>query len=247
MLSLAEAARLQADGHGRDRTEKRGAGGPSIALNLNGKVMEPRHAKSHPFDYELGKERKRRRTAGGGAVGYVVDTGASTGGAAQTEVPVRGTTVHAYADVVDLGYCTEETGRRLFDLWVRASRTDDRFFQGSLIYMPVYEAKVDTWESLRKRSPFSITTLIMAGAKVEDGGGEWSLPTVVWNAYRQVPWASFRERRGSMQRKLASRLEDWGWQAGMGTLFTPVARIEALQAMSEAIFDLPGRPTRLTE
>jgi hypothetical protein len=61
--------------------------------------------------------------------------------------------------------------------------------------------------SLRLRSPFSITAMIMVGARVRDGGGPVS---DVQRACRQH----------------AQRI-------GVGTLFNPVARIEAVQAMSE--------------
>jgi hypothetical protein len=50
------------------------------------------------------------------------------------------------------------------------------------MYLPVYEHSVDTFErcfvmlpvannSLRHRSPFSVTVIIMVGARIEDGGG----------------------------------------------------------------------------
>jgi hypothetical protein len=64
--------------------------------------------------------------------------------------------------------------------------------------------------SLRLRSPFSITAMIMVGARVRDGGGPVS---DVQRACRQH----------------AQRI-------GVGTLFNPVARIEAVQAMSELPF-----------
>jgi hypothetical protein len=57
-----------------------------------------------------------------------------------------------------------------------------------LFYIPVFDPEIDTWEryvapgdtfrdrpddlrSLRKRSPFAITAMLMIGAKCEDAGG----------------------------------------------------------------------------
>ena len=59
--------------------------------------------------------------------------------------------------------------------------------------------------SIRARSPFSISALICIGAKVLDAGGPVS----------------------DLQRQSREHAE----QIGMSTLFTPVARIEVVQAM----------------
>lgn len=48
---------------------------------------------------------------------------------------------------------------------------DSRFFDGASDYVPIFDSS-DTWESLRERSPFTITALIMVGAKIEDAGKE---------------------------------------------------------------------------
>ena len=59
--------------------------------------------------------------------------------------------------------------------------------------------------SIRKRSPFCLTAIVMVGAKVEDAGGPVS----------------------ALQRKAREHAE----KIGMSTLFTPIARIEVVQAM----------------
>jgi hypothetical protein len=56
------------------------------------------------------------------------------------------------------------------------------------------------------RSPFSITAIIMVGARVRDGGGPMS----------------------DVQRQCLQHAQ----KIAVGTLFHPVARIEAVQAMS---------------
>jgi hypothetical protein len=102
--------------------------------------------------------------------------------------------VHAFPDVVSLGIVQEEEARQLFDL----------YFSGSNAFLPIYDPSYDTWDSLRLRSPFSLSAIIAVGARVRDGGGPIS----------EVQRASTEHAR----------------KIGLGTMWTPVARIEAVQA-----------------
>ncbi|WVQ71655.1 hypothetical protein IAR50_001195 [Cryptococcus sp. DSM 104548] len=102
---------------------------------------------------------------------------------------------HAYPDVVSAGYVDEEEGRAMMQV----------FYSGSSNFIPCYDPAVDTWDSLRHRSPFSITAIIWAGARVRDGGGPHS----------------------EMQKACRSHAEF----IAKGTLFNPVHRIEAVQSM----------------
>lgn len=81
------------------------------------------------------------------------------------------------------------------------------FYAGSSNFIPCFDPSQDTWESLRSRSPFSITAIIMVGARVRDGGGAISDVQRLCREYAQ--------------------------RIAVGTLFNPVARIEAVQAMSK--------------
>lgn len=74
-----------------------------------------------------------------------------------------------------------------------------------LIYMPCFDPDVDTFDSLLKRSPFCITTFVMVGAKVKEAGGPVS--------------------------ELHKLCREHAEKIGMSTLFSPVARIEVVQAM----------------
>jgi hypothetical protein len=103
--------------------------------------------------------------------------------------------VHAFPDVVDLGLVSETEARELFDL----------FFSGSSNFLPVYDPTYDTWTDLRMRSPFSISAIVAAGARVRDGGG---------------PMSNTQRVALDHSRKIA-----------LGTLFNPVTRIEAVQSM----------------
>jgi hypothetical protein len=109
---------------------------------------------------------------------------------------VKKTHVHAYPDVVELGIVTEDEGRELMSI----------YYSGSSNFIPCYDPSFDTWDSLKIRSPFSITTIVMVGARVRDGGGPVSEAQRLCREHAQ---------------KIAQ-----------GTMFNPVARVEAVQAMS---------------
>jgi hypothetical protein len=93
------------------------------------------------------------------------------------------------------------------------------FYAGSSNFIPCFDPSQDTWDSLRARSPFSITSIIMVGARVRDGGGP----------------ISDTQR---LCREHAQRI-------AVGTLFNPVARIEAVQAMSEPKSSMPCHVNQL--
>ncbi|KAL7424072.1 hypothetical protein Q5752_001657 [Cryptotrichosporon argae] len=105
------------------------------------------------------------------------------------------THVHAYPDAVTEGFVSEEEGRELMRI----------FYAGSSNFIPCFDPTFDTWEALRVRSPFSITAIIMVGARVRDGGGPIS----------------------EVQRLCLEHAQ----RIAVGTLFNPVPRIEAVQAM----------------
>ncbi|WVQ62049.1 uncharacterized protein L199_000183 [Kwoniella botswanensis] len=71
--------------------------------------------------------------------------------------------------------------------------------------MPCFDPEYDTWDSLRKRSPFAITTIIAVVTKCEDAAGPPS----------------------ELQLKSREHAE----KMAMHSLFTPVSRIEIVQAM----------------
>jgi hypothetical protein len=94
MLSLAEAARLKADGHvaeGEDPME-------------SAAVEETRKA-AHPFDYTVttGNKRRRGQRERHDSKGVLPGT--------------RGDHIHAFVDAVEAGFVTEKRGRELFDLY----------------------------------------------------------------------------------------------------------------------------------
>lgn len=103
--------------------------------------------------------------------------------------------IHAFPDVIALGIVQEREARELFDL----------YFSGSNNFMPVFDPEVDTWDSLRVRSPFSVSSIVAVGARVRDGG-----------------------RPMSETQRLAL---DHSRRIAIGTVFAAVARVEAVQAM----------------
>lgn len=100
-----------------------------------------------------------------------------------------------FQDVVTKGIITEHEARQLFQI----------FYHGCSTFLPIFEASVDTYESLRERSPFAVTVICMVAAKVRDGGGPPS--EVYLKCLEEVQTIS------------------------CATLFSPVARQEAVQAM----------------
>ncbi|WRT67181.1 uncharacterized protein IL334_004147 [Kwoniella shivajii] len=103
--------------------------------------------------------------------------------------------VHAFSDAVAEGLVSEEEGKEMINI----------YYQGSSNFIPCFDPKHDTWDSLRVRSPFALTTMIFVGARVRDGGGPHSPTQTLCRAHAE---------------KIA-----------VNTLFHPVQRIEAVQSM----------------
>ncbi|KAI9513069.1 hypothetical protein F5148DRAFT_1158448 [Russula earlei] len=79
------------------------------------------------------------------------------------------------------------------------------FFHGCSTFLPVFDASVDTFASLHERSPFAVDSICMVAARVRDGGGK---PSDVYNKCLQEVQS-----------------------ISCATLFAPVLRVEAVQAM----------------
>ncbi|OCF36645.1 hypothetical protein I316_01898 [Kwoniella heveanensis BCC8398] len=72
--------------------------------------------------------------------------------------------IHNFPDAVTEGFVSETEGRELMNV----------FYSGSSNFIPCFDPNNDTWDSLRVRSPFAITSIIFVGARVRDGGGPQS-------------------------------------------------------------------------
>ncbi|KAG8912899.1 hypothetical protein FRC00_003545 [Tulasnella sp. 408] len=79
------------------------------------------------------------------------------------------------------------------------------FFTGCSMFLPVFDVVTDTYEALHKRSPFCVDAICMVAAKVRDGGGPPS----------------------ETYKKCLKEVHD----ITCATLFAPVVRQEAVQAM----------------
>ncbi|RSH89151.1 hypothetical protein EHS25_002263 [Saitozyma podzolica] len=110
----------------------------------------------------------------------------------------KGDLSRSFRDPVALGYCGEERARQLFQLFMDKSHP----------FMPVLDAERDTWESLRRRSAFCITAILVAASQAGDGSGPASTLT-------------------HQCRQLAE-------QMAKVTLFSPVSALETVQAMGRA-------------
>ncbi|KAL1405691.1 hypothetical protein Q8F55_007357 [Vanrija albida] len=101
-----------------------------------------------------------------------------------------------HSDPVELGICTEAEGKELFD----------RFFAFSHQFVPILDPREDTWDELRRRSPFLLTVVLLAAARAREGAG---------------PPSQFSKRIKEHAEHLA-RL----------TLFSPVSALETVQALT---------------
>lgn len=79
------------------------------------------------------------------------------------------------------------------------------FYDGCSTFLPVFDINIDTFESLHERSPFAVNAICMVGARVRDGGGKPSEAYV----------------------KLLDEVQN----IARASLFAPVLRVEAIQAM----------------
>ncbi|CAE6484908.1 unnamed protein product [Rhizoctonia solani] len=77
------------------------------------------------------------------------------------------------------------------------------FYRGCSTFLPVFDMAVDTYDALHSRSPFCVNTICMVAARVRDGG------------------------ESETYQKCRQEVED----ISRHTLFTPVVRQEAVQAM----------------
>ncbi|KAI0048332.1 hypothetical protein FA95DRAFT_1517530 [Auriscalpium vulgare] len=79
------------------------------------------------------------------------------------------------------------------------------YYHGCSTFLPVFDSSVDTYESLHERSPFAVDSICMVAAKVRDGGGKSS--------------EEYEKCLAEVQ------------AISCATLFSPVMRQEAVQAM----------------
>ncbi|QRV97650.1 Fungal Zn(2)-Cys(6) binuclear cluster domain [Ceratobasidium sp. AG-Ba] len=77
------------------------------------------------------------------------------------------------------------------------------FYRGCSTFLPVFDMAVDTYDALHLRSPFCVNTICMVAARVRDGGDS----------------DTYQKCRAEVE------------EISRHTLFTPVARQEAVQAM----------------
>jgi len=79
------------------------------------------------------------------------------------------------------------------------------FYHGCSTFLPIFDANIDTFDGLHERSPFAVDCICMVAAQVRDGGGN--------------PSDTFLKCQEEVQ------------AISCATLFSPVTRQEAVQAM----------------
>ena len=85
----------------------------------------------------------------------------------------------------------------------------------------MFNINVDTFESLRERSPFAVNAICMAAARVRDGGGK---RTGIFLKRRLTP---FQGQPSETYTKILDEVQ----HISRYTLFSPVTRFEAVQSM----------------
>ncbi|PCH33943.1 hypothetical protein WOLCODRAFT_130083 [Wolfiporia cocos MD-104 SS10] len=79
------------------------------------------------------------------------------------------------------------------------------FYHGCSTFLPIFDANVDTYDALHERSPFAVDCICMVAARVRDGGGKSS--------------------------ETFLKCQEEVLNISCATLFSPVTRQEAVQAM----------------
>lgn len=141
---------------------------------------------------------------------------------------------HEYPDPVQRGFCTEQEGRHLFEMCVTGVGTP--LTAGtSKARMPSCPSSIRCMTlgtgrsrgcgvladgSLRARSPFCLTVIMIAGQLAMSGNGE----VVAWDEAHGPGYPS----SGSA---LRNKLVRYAEKIAAATLFTPVATLETVQAM----------------
>jgi hypothetical protein len=99
------------------------------------------------------------------------------------------------------------------------------FFHGCSTFLPVFDSSVDTFQSLHERSPFAVDSICMVAARVRDGGGT-GFRICQTNAADLC--FVFVGKSSDVYNKCFQEVQ----AISCATLFAPVLRVEAVQAMS---------------
>jgi hypothetical protein len=144
MLSLAEAARLKADGQLEEKDYEEEDEQPWNDRDRRRPLK--READAAPLDNGTDEKRQRR----------------TSGPIPRHALPMqRGNLVHQYQNPIELGFCSPQKGEQLYHL----------FMDSAAIYVPILDPEVDTWNNLCKTAPFTVTVVSFVGSKIEDAGG----------------------------------------------------------------------------
>lgn len=106
------------------------------------------------------------------------------------------------------------------------------FFQAnqtlSFVSRPVFNHEMDTYDSLHERSPFAVDAICMVAARVRDAGGNISTSHLVID----LTFIFYSGKPSEVHLKLLEEVQN----IARATLFAPVVRAEAVQAMSKLSF-----------
>ena len=103
------------------------------------------------------------------------------------------------------------------------------FYHGCSTFLPIFDLATDTYDSLHERSPFAVDSICMVAAHVRDGGGRLK----PGHARLMLIHLFILGKPSDVYNKCLQEVQ----AISCATLFAPVMRHEAVQAMSMC-FDL---------
>jgi hypothetical protein len=99
------------------------------------------------------------------------------------------------------------------------------FFHGCSTFLPVFDANTDTYDALHDRSPFAVNCVCMVAARVRDGGGK----NLCYLSLKLIANEVSTGKASETYKKVLEEVHE----ISRASLFTPVTRHEAVQAMSK--------------
>jgi hypothetical protein len=99
------------------------------------------------------------------------------------------------------------------------------FFFELKSFRPVFDSINDTFDALHERSPFAVNCICMVAARVRDGGGLYEFVSYL----HRIFMSDSTGKPSDVYKKCLEEVRS----ISCATLFLPVTRVEAIQAMSK--------------
>lgn len=200
---LADVAERVAEENGGESDPPTRSGSPSRAGH---------HDDGHNSSYGGGASSSNQVGTRDGRPGIGGKRGSGKLGSGYGDSPDSRPAKRRRTDILRQADANETPARAVPDVVTKGIITEEEakelftiFFTGCSMFLPVFDVATDTYDALHKRSPFCVDAICMVAAKVRDGGGPPS------DTYKKC----LKEVH----------------EITCATLFAPVVRQEAVQAM----------------